>query len=222
MSMREAADLATDSSEKQAPAPNRNVLVKSAVLIVLIILLSVIVTVSTGGFIVGNAQNAGSVYASDIRLTAGTDCFSSQANFPCANVSIAPTFDCATVTLSMFPSAKNNPQPLTYYTNLLQIRNLGDTNCMIKGLTVSNIKGASNLGCLTVFLFSNQTDSPTTCKPLGSISLTNSSSGNILLCDNCMLEASQVNYVEVVGYAAAGCACGSTVGFTVNLQYEGV
>jgi hypothetical protein len=220
--MREAVDLATDSSEKQAPAPNRNLLVKSAVLIVLIILLSVIITFSAGVFFVGNAQNVDSVYASDVRLTAGPDCLCNPANFPCANVSIAPTYDYATITLSLFPSANNNPQPLTYCTNLLQIRNFGDANCTIKGITVSNIKGASNLGCLTVFLFSNQTDSPTTCKPLGSISLTNSSSGSISLCDKYVLEASQVNYIEIVGCAAAGCACGSTVGFTVNLQYEGV
>lgn len=220
--MSEAVDLAMGSSEKQASPQNRNVLVKSSVLIVLIILLSVIITASAGGFIVGNQQNVGSAYASDVRLTAGSDCFSSPANFPCANVSITATCDCATVTLNLFPSAHNNPQPLTYYTNLLQIRNLGNANCTIKGITLSNIKGASNLGCLTVFLFSNQTDSPTTSKPLGSISLTNSSSGTILLCDKYMLEASQVNYIEVVGCAAAGCACGSTVGFTVNQQYEDV
>ncbi len=119
--------------------------------------------------------------------------------------------------LVSYPSANNIPQPSTYYTDLLQIKNVENANRTIKSITVSDLKDASNLKCLTVFLFTNQTDNPTASTPLGAVFLTNSSKGDALLSGKFTLEPSEVNYIEVAGCAVYG-SYSSTVQFKVNLQ----
>gem|GEM_PF-5582274 len=43
------------------------------------------------------------------------------------------------------------------------ITNRHDYSYAINSITISDIKGASNIGCLTIYLFAHQTDDPTTC-----------------------------------------------------------
>ena len=173
-------------------------------------------TVTAEALANSNTQNAATP---DVRLIAGPDSSNSITSFPSANVNIAPTHDNAEISFSLFPSEDNTLQPSTYYTNLLQIQNRGTSNFTIKDIKISDIKGESNLGRITIYLFAAQTDSPSTGNPIGSISLTSSSSGTInLLSSTYTLPASAINYIEIVGYAAPQASIGSTVGFTLTIQ----
>ncbi|MGE5555721.1 MAG: hypothetical protein ACM3UY_05585, partial [Methanocella sp.] len=87
-------------------------------------------------------------------------------------------------------SETHNPQPVTCYTDLMRIHNQGNTTRYIS-LTIDNLCGTSNIGKLTIFLFLNQTNTPLTANYLlGSITITNKSSGSFPLCESLILEPS--------------------------------
>jgi hypothetical protein len=205
----------------QAKTSNQNVLVKRLALLSLVVLVIVTGTVSATVFTtnMNNAKNSCPLKTPDVRLVAGSDSSSSITTFPSASVSIAPTYQYATVSFSLFPSAINIPQPETYYTNLLQIKNVGTASYAINSITISGITGAANLGSVTIYFYDIQTDTPGTPSPVASTILTSGSSGTISLFSGTQtLAASGINYIEIVGYAAPGAATGSTVGFTLNIQ----
>lgn len=154
----------------------------------------------------------------DIQLAAGPDS-NTSTSFPAATVTVASTYDYASLSFSIFPSATNTPQPATYYTNLLHIKNLGIANHTLNTITISGITGATNLGSLTVYLYATQTDSPQSGTPLGSVTLTSTSTGTITLASNQLITTGSTLYVEVVGYASPSASAGSTVGFQTSINW---
>ena len=103
----------------------------------------------------------------------------------------------------------------------MQIKNVGTSSHTINSITISNLAGSTNLGRITIYLFANQTDSPATGNPIGSVSLTGSSRGIVNLPSSAYTLSQSANaYIEVQGCAASNALTGSTVGFTLKIQCE--
>jgi hypothetical protein len=165
------------------------------------------------------AQNTATVKTPDVRLGAGPD-GSGGSTSPNASVSVSSTYDYATVAFTIFPSATNTPQPATYYTNLLNISNVGSSSHTIKAITVTALSGQSNLGNITIYYYATQTDDPTAATAIGSASLTSGSSAPVSVFSGTQsIAASATQYIEVVGFAASGASADSTVTFTVSIQW---
>jgi hypothetical protein len=192
---------------------------KIRIVVPILAILLVVGSVSAAVITVFYTQNTATVKTPDIQLVAGPD-GAGGATFPSATVTIASTHDYANVAFSLFPSAVNTPQPATYYTNLLQITNIGTAAHTIKGISITSLSGATNLGSVTIYYYAAQTDSPTTGTPIGSATLTSASTAPVTIFSGSQaLAASATNYIEIVGYAASGAAVDSTVGFTVSIQW---
>jgi len=167
------------------------------------------------------ANNTATVKIPDVQLAAGSDS-SSSTTYPAASVTVATTHDYAAVAFSIFPSVANSPQPATYYTDLLQIKNVGTAAHTIKAITISSLSGAANLGSITVYYYASQTDTPQTGTPIGSATITSSSVAPpsiTIFIGTQSIAAAATQYIEVVGYAASGAALDSTVAFTVSIQW---
>jgi hypothetical protein len=190
-------------------------------LLPLVALLFVAGTVSAAVFTMYYATSTATVKTPDLQLVAGSDSTEKPTIYPAATVTVASTYDYASVGFSLFPSAGNSPQPATYYTNLLQIKNTGSATHNIDSVTISSITGASNLGSITIYLYADQTDTPQTGIPIASATLTSASSGTITLLKSpgTEIKAEATMYVEIVGYAAAEAKPDSTIGFTTAISW---
>ncbi len=165
-------------------------------------------------------SNTATVKAPEIRLVTGSDS-SVGSVYPAASVSVTSTNDSATVAFSLFPSATATPQPKTYYTDLLQIKNVGSSSHTISSISISNLSGAANLGSLTVYYYASQTDDPENGSPLGSATLTSGSGSAVTVFSGPhLLAASTTNYIEIVGYAASGATIDSTISFTMSIRWS--
>lgn len=192
---------------------------KAKKLLPIIVLASIIGLVSAAVFTVYYANFTATVKTPDIQLVAGPDSTASPTSYPAATVTVASTDDYATVAFSIFPSATNTPQPSTYYTNLLQIQNVGTASHTINSITISDITGASNLGSITIYYYTTQTDTPSTGTAVGYVTLTSSSTGTYTLVTSQTIAASATNYIEIVGYASASASEGTTVSFNAAISW---
>ena len=156
----------------------------------------------------------------DVWFVAGPDSTGSTKN-PRSSVFIAPTHNYARITSTMFPSEINNPQPATYYTNLLQITNFGSLPYQIYSVEITDLLGMANLGGMTIYYYATQTNNPQSGTPIGSVTLTSTSLGTYVFSGFPMtLDAGATNYIEIVEYASPTAVPGATVGFTIRLQFE--
>lgn len=162
----------------------------------------------------GNAT--ATVRAPDIQLIAGPD--SGGSAYPGATVSVASTKDFATIAISMFASAPNTPQPATYFTNLLQVKNVGTSGHTINQITISGITDANSaLGKIVVYYCTAQTDDPAT-NSVGHFDIT-STAGGTLSGGSQTIAASGTGYIEIVAYAASGAVAGNAVTFAIGIQW---
>jgi hypothetical protein len=195
---------------------------KLRILLPLFALFLIIGISSAAVFTMFYTTNTATVKSTDVQLAAGTDSTASPTEYPAATVTVAATKDFATVAFSLFPSASNTPQPQTFYTDLLHIVNNSTNSHTIKSISISSITGASNLGNVTIYYYAAQTDTPDTGTPIASISLTSSSTGTISLFSGTQTlppTTNNINYIEIEGHASATAATGSTVTFTLSIQW---
>ena len=172
-------------------------------------------------------NNTATVKTPDLRLVAGTDSSASCTSYPCATVTVAASNDYATVSLSLFPSVTNTPQPATYYSNLTTIQNKGTMAHSIKAIKVSGFTNLANLGAITVYYCTAFTEfnpdgtlvTPGNC--VGSYTITSSSTGyqSVSGAFPVSIAAGAKGYFEVDGYALSTAAAGSTVGFQISIQW---
>ena len=174
-------------------------------------------------------NNTGTVRTADVRLVAGTDASGSCTAYPCATVAVASTNDFATVGFSLFPSATNTPQPATYYSNLTTIQNKGSTAHSISSIKISGFTGVANLGSITVYYCTTQTEfnpdgtlvTPANCAR--SYAIISSSTGTQTLTGSfpISLAAGSANkgYIEVAAYALGTATAGSAITFQVSIQW---
>lgn len=182
-------------------------------LTVLVIILFVTLLVSATTLALGEA-GSGQLEPGDVRFVVGSDSLGG------ARVSISPTADYAQMSFWLLPSETNYPQPDTFYTDLLEIQNVGSESHNVKSITISNIRGTANLGILTIYLFDNQTDTPTYSSPIQSVTLTETSDGAILLSGAHTLDGSSSHYLEIVGHASPDALEGSVISFSLSMQVE--
>jgi hypothetical protein len=195
---------------------DRRKLTKFIPLLLLALLVS---TVSAAVYTMYYATGTATVKTPDVQLIAGSDSFASPISYPNATVTVASTYDYATIAFSLFPSQANTPQPATYYTNLTLIKNTGTISHTIQSITISGLTGGANLGNVTIYYYTSQNNNPSGATAQGSVVLTSSSTGSYTLISSQTLAASTTNYIEIVGYAAPGALAGSTIGFTVSIQW---
>lgn len=170
-------------------------------------------------FTIFYTRDTATVRTTDVRLGAGPDGAGGSA-YPSATVTVASTYDSASVDFSIFPSATATPQPATYYTNLMNISNVGSESHTIKNIRITSLSGASNLGNITIYYYATQTDTPDTGTPIGSASITSGSSAPVTIFDgNQTIAPAATQYIEIVGYAASAATAGSEVSFTVAIQW---
>jgi hypothetical protein len=192
---------------------------KLKILLPIVVLVILTGTVSAAVFTMFSTQNTATVKTPDIQFVAGPD--SGGATYPFASVAVASTHDYANIGFSLFPSAANTPQPATYYTNLLQIHNAGNVSHTIQSVTISGISGATNLGSITIYYYAAQTDTPASGTPIGSATLTSTSTGTVTIFSGSQaLAASGTQYIEIVGYAGSSATVSSTIGFTMSVQWN--
>lgn len=211
----QAVDQIMKKHSHQPKTAFKNTLIKCLPL--LLIASAMVIGTASASFII-HSENNTAPKTRDICLIAGPDSTSNPTTYPAATVTIAPTNDSATITLSLFPSAAYTPQPATYYTNLLEVTNTGATNYTINSITISGITGTSNLGSLSIYYYAIQTDDPQNGSPIGSATLSSTSAGTISVVHSYTIAANTTNYVEIVGYADKNAAVGSTIGFTLEVQ----
>lgn len=155
----------------------------------------------------------------DVRIGAGPDS-TGGTSYPAATVTVASTYDFATVEFSLFPSATNDPQPATYYTNLLNITNYGTTSHTIESITITAINGQSNLGNITTYYYTTQTDTPSSATATGVANLTSTSTTPVTIFSGTQtIAASAAQFIEIIAYAAPGAAVNSEITFTLSLQW---
>jgi hypothetical protein len=176
-------------------------------------------TASASVFTQYYGSTTATVRTPDIQLASGPDS-TGGSTYPSATVTVSSTSDFATVAISLFPSATNNPQPATYYTNLVQIKNMGAGAHTISQISISGISStrAGDFGNVTVYYETAQTDVPTTANAAGFLKVTGTTGGNVFSGSQ-SIAASGTHYLEIVGYAGATAVAGDTITFTLNIKW---
>jgi len=177
------------------------------------------------------ANATGTVRTSDVRLVAGTDS-GTCTTYPCATVTVGSTNDFATVAFTLFPSNTNTPQPATYYSNLTTVQNKGTAAHSIKSIQISGLTNGANLGALTVWYCTTQTEfnpdgtlvTPANC--VGSYQITSASSGYHSVSGTFPVSlpvttgaGGAKGYIEMSAYALGTAAAASTVSFQISIQW---
>jgi hypothetical protein len=174
------------------------------------------------------ASSTATVKTPDVRLVAGSDSMACTM-YPCTTVTVASTFDYATVAFSLFPSATNTPQPATYYSNLTTIQNKGTLTHPIKSIQLSGFTGGASLGTITVYYCTAFTEfnpdgtlvTPGNC--LGSYTITSTSTGYQSVSGtfpvNLAAGSSHKGYFEVAAYALGTATAGSAITFNISIQW---
>ena len=198
--------------------------------ILVILLLASAVAASATVYTFFYANTTGTVRAPDVTLAAGTDNSGSCSAYPCATVSIAGTFDTATVALSLFKAdATFSPPPSTYYSNLIHIKDATNAHS-IQGSSITNVACSNaggcgvDLGSVTVYYCTaqctfNSNGAVSGGTEIGSYTYTSATSGSISGTFPVSIAASATHYIEVVAYAGSGAVTGDTISFKVAVQW---
>jgi len=177
-------------------------------------------TASATVFVMYYGSATATVRTPDVRLVAGTDSTCSST-YPSACVSIASTYDFATVGISFFPSVTNTPQPASYFTNITTIRNYGTVVHTINSIAISNIGGTTaDLGSITVYYCASSSGSSPPSASCASFAITSTTGGSLSGSSlPATLAASTTGYIEVVAYAASGATASSSVTFQISISW---
>lgn len=192
-------------------------------LLPLLIVAALIASASAAVFVMYYGSVTATVQPADVKLVNGGDVSGSCSAYPCATSSLSSTGDFATVGLSLFASANNNPQPATYYTDLLQVHNGATTaSHTINSITISNIaQSGVDLGSVSVYYCTSQTNTPAISTSCASFTFTTTTGGSLggngVLPQS--LAAGSSGYLEVVGNAASGAHTSDTITFQVQLSW---
>jgi hypothetical protein len=171
------------------------------------------------------ATAAGSVQSPDVTLAKGTDASSTCSVYPCATVSVSPTSDTATVTLSVFKGDTTyTPIPSTYYANLVLVKDAANSHSIL-GVTVSSITvtSSSDFGKVVIYYCTTQctfgpSGSIASGTAVGSFVMTSTTGGTITGFPQ-SITAGATHYLEVVAYAGSGASTTDTISFQVAVQW---
>lgn len=184
---------------------------------------ALVASASAAVFVMYYGAATATVQSPDVSLVAGPDASASCSVYPCATVSVSSN-SFATVGISLFASATNNPQPATYYTNLLQVHNsAASASHTINSISISNIaQSGSDFGSVTVYYCSSQTNSPASSSSCAALTFTSTSGSGSLTGNSILpqtLTAGSTGYIEIVGYAASTATAGDTITFQIAISW---
>jgi hypothetical protein len=162
-------------------------------------------------------QNSVEVKSPNLQLIAGSDS-TCTPNCPSANVVVSASGDFAKVNFDLFPSEPHFPQPCTYFTDLIQIKNVGSLNQTIKSIAISDISGVSNLGCITIYYLDSQTDNLASANPIATCTLNNSSNGLITVASQHVILPGELDFLAVAAYGCANAKPNAQISFTLSIQ----
>jgi len=186
---------------------------KVAALLVLAVLMA---AASASVFVMYYGNATATVRAPDVTLVAGSD--TGGSTYPSTTVTVAATKDFATIGMSWFPSATNSPQPATYFSDLLQVKNVGTSGHTISQITISGITDTNSaLGKIVIYYCTSQTNDPASSN-VGHFDIT-TTTGGTLLSSGQAIAASGTHYIEIVAYAASGAVAPNAVTFAIGIQW---
>lgn len=175
----------------------------------------------------GNAT--ATVQTADVQFVNGADIHgTSCSTFPCASSNLATSThnDSASIGVSFYPATSGTPQPATYYTNLLQVKNEGTVSHSINSITISNIVDASSsLGQISVYLCASSVDISNGANAANcAVFAISSTTGGSLASGSTVtfpysLSAGSSAYIEVAAYAAPSATAGHTVTFSIAMSW---
>jgi len=184
-----------------------------------VVVIALTATASATVFTFYYGTSTSTIKTPDVQLVAGPDATGGSV-YPSANVTIAATYDYATVAISLFPSATDTPQPETYFTNLVQIKNAGSSSHTIDAISVSGISSThpADFGNVTVFYETTQTNTPTTNGAVGYLKITSTTGGNVFSGTQ-SIGAGATQYLEITGWAGSSATIGDKIIFTLSIQW---
>lgn len=190
---------------------------KTGKVTVLLVLAVLMAAASASVFVKYYGNATATVRGNDVQLAAGADA-TGGAVYPAASVTIASTKDFATVGISMFASATNTPQPSTYFTDLVDVKNVGASGHTISVISISSITDANSaLGKITVYYCTTQTNDPASSN-VGHYDITSTTGGNVFSGSQA-IAASGTHYIEIVAYAASTAVAGNAITFVIGIQW---
>ena len=189
-------------------------------LIPAILLAAMVITATAAVFELFFVNTTATVRANDVTLVAGSDANVSCTVYPCATVTISGTNDYATVSLSFAKSATNNPQPSTYYTDLVEVHDATNSHTIsaVKVIAPITATSASDFGKITVYYCQTQTNDPATNCP-NKLDVTSTGGTGTVFSGSDALSSGNVRYIEIVAYAGSGATNGDAVSFNVQVQW---
>jgi hypothetical protein len=124
------------------------------------------------------------------------------------------------IDITLYKFEETTPQPMSYYTDLLEIQNTANTSMTIS-VGIENIRGQESIGLIKVWLFENQTNSPDTDSPIASVVITNQTASSIQLVTNYSIEPNSIRYIELAGFATIHAIDDSKITFDFAItKYE--
>lgn len=168
--------------------------------------------------------------------------FSSTDNLSIGNLSIMPgndttttsvclAYPCASlesrsknyveISLSLFSSQIESPQPQTFYTDLVRIVNSGNTSQKVDSIFVQVTSGTSSLGALTVFYCSMPSKDPYDDTDCALVTLNETVSSGYLVGKNVFpasLTEGGVGYIGAAGFAEASAMVSDQISFQIGVN----
>jgi len=189
-------------------------------LIPALLLSAMVITAAAAVFELFFVNTTATVRGSDVSLVAGSDASGSCTVYPCATVSISGTNDYATVSLSFAKSATNNPQPSTYYTDLVEVHDAtnGHTISSVNVISPITATSGSDFGKITVYYCSAQTNDPATNCP-NKLDITSTGGTGAVFSGADALSPGNTRYIEIVAFAGSGATNGDAVSFNLQVQW---
>jgi len=185
-----------------------------------LLLAAMVITATAAVYELFFVNTSATVQANDISLVKGPDASASCTVYPCATVTISGTNDYATVSLSFAKSATNNPQPATYYTDLVEIHDGANSHTVSSVSVISPITApsASDFGKITVYYCASQTNDPATNCP-NKLDITSTGGTGSVFSGLDALSSGNNRYIEIVAYAGSGATNGDVVSFNIQVQW---
>ena len=154
-----------------------------------------------------------------ISLVAGPDSSATCASSPCGSVSVTADGR-PLISLSLGKAAPRNPQPETYFTNLLLVTNPSGQAVTVHSISVTAVteERPGDIGSISVFYCAAQTDSPPGgCE--GTFTIVGASGGPVYSGGD-TIPPGGVRYLEFAGFAGPGAQVGDAVSFMIQVVVQ--
>ena len=154
-----------------------------------------------------------------ISLVPGPDSSPTCASFPCGSVSVSADGR-PLITLSLGRAAPHNPQPETYFTDLLLVTNPTGKAVTVRSVSVTAVTEArpGDIGALSVFYCATQTDSPPDgCERAFTILGT---CGGVVYRGGYTFQQGGAWFLEFAGFAGPGAQVGDAISFMIQVVVQ--